>query len=94
MLVSYLQLSISIGGMDNKDIISQLNSMAGQIKRKPKSHLNFTDDYQKYCEQFTPSESETQMEQEIAKEWIDSSKQYAKELGYEDEAEENNNDQE
>ena len=69
--------------MNDKDIIQHANEMEGQIRRRPKSQLNYLEDYPKYCAQMPPNDSEKELEEQYFKEYQKTSKEYAKELGYE-----------
>ena len=68
--------------MNDKDIIQDLSAMKGQIKRKPKSQLNYLEDYKKYCAQMVPNDSEKKLEEQYYEEYQKSSTEYAKELDY------------
>ena len=77
--------------MNDKDIIQHLDEMKGQIKKRPKSQLNYLEDYKKYCAQMVPNDSEKKLEEHYYEEYKETSKEYAKELGYleEDDGEQN-----
>jgi len=71
--------------MNDEDVVKQLDAMKGQIKRKPKSQLNYLEDYKKYCAQMMPNDSEKKLEEQYYEEYLKTSKEYAKELDYQDE---------
>lgn len=77
--------------MNDKDIFQHLDAMKGQIKRKPKTQLNYLEDYKKYCAQMVPNDSEKKLEEQYYEEYQKSSTEYAKELEYleEDDDEQN-----
>lgn len=70
--------------MNDEDVVKQLDAMKGQIKRKPKSQLNYLEDYKKYCAQMMPNDSEKRLEEQYYEEYQKTSKEYAKELDYQD----------